>query len=50
MDAVDELKWVKELENAKKEMEKIKEEETVSQKMFRAIKCSKNILNESGEY
>lgn len=36
-DAVDELKRVEELENARKEMEKINGEETVSQKMFRAI-------------
>lgn len=36
-DAVDELKRVEELENAKKEMEKINGEGTVSQKMFRAI-------------
>ena len=36
-DAVDELKWVEELENARKEMEKINGEGTVSQKMFRAI-------------
>ena len=36
-DAVDELKRVEELENARKEMEKINGERTVSQKMFRAI-------------
>ena len=36
-DAVDELKRVEELENARKEMEKISGEGTVSQKMFRAI-------------
>ena len=36
-DAVDELKRVEELENARKEMEKINGEETVSQRMFRAI-------------
>ena len=36
-DVVDELKRVEELENARKEMEKIKGEGTVSQKMFRAI-------------
>lgn len=36
-DAVDELKWVEELENARKEMEKINGEGTVSQRMFRAI-------------
>ncbi|MGI6010843.1 MAG: tyrosine-type recombinase/integrase [Ruminococcus sp.] len=36
-DAVDELKRVEELENARKEMEKINGEGTVSQKMFRAI-------------
>lgn len=34
-DAVDELKQVEELENARKEMEKINGEGTVSQKMFR---------------
>ena len=34
-DAVDELKRVEELENARKEMEKINGEGTVSQKMFR---------------
>ena len=36
-DAVAELKRVEELENARKEMEKINGEGTVSQKMFRAI-------------
>ena len=36
-DAVDELKRVEELENARKEMEKINGEVTVSQKMFRTI-------------
>ena len=36
-DAVDELKRVEELENARKEMEKLSGEGTVSQKMFRAI-------------
>ena len=36
-DAVDELKRVEELENARKEMEKVNGEGTVSQKMFRAI-------------
>lgn len=36
-DAVDELKRVEELENARKEMEKLNGEGTVSQKMFRAI-------------
>ena len=36
-DAVDELNRVEELENARKEMEKINGEGTVSQKMFRAI-------------
>lgn len=36
-DAVDELKRVEELENARKEMEKINGEGTVSQKVFRAI-------------
>lgn len=36
-DTVDELKRVEELENARKEMEKINGEGTVSQKMFRAI-------------
>ncbi len=36
-DAVDELKRVEELENARKEMEKINGEGTVAQKMFRAI-------------
>ena len=36
-DAVDELKRVEELENARKEMEKLNEEGAVSQKMFRAI-------------
>ena len=36
-DAVDELKRVEELENARNEMEKINGEGTVSQKMFRAI-------------
>ena len=36
-DAVDELKRGEELENARKEMEKINGEGTVSQKMFRAI-------------
>ena len=36
-DVVDELKRVEELENARKEMEKINGEGTVSQKMFRAI-------------
>ena len=36
-DAVDELKRVEELENARKEMEKINGEGTVSQKMFRII-------------
>ena len=36
-DAVDELKWVEELENARKEMEKINGEGTVSQKMFRVV-------------
>lgn len=36
-DAVDELKRVEELENARKELEKINGEGTVSQKMFRAI-------------
>lgn len=36
-DAVDELKRVEELENSRKEMEKINGEGTVSQKMFRAI-------------
>lgn len=41
-DIVDELKWVEELENARKEMEKINGEETISQKMFRAISYGKN--------
>ena len=36
-DAVDELKRVEELENARKEMKKINGEGTVAQKMFRAI-------------
>ena len=36
-DAVDELKRVEELENARKEVEKINGEGTVSQKMFRII-------------
>ena len=36
-DAVDELKRVEELESARKEMEKLNGEGTVSQKMFRAI-------------
>ncbi len=36
-DAVDELKQMEEPENARKEMEKLNGEETVSQKMFRAI-------------
>ena len=36
-DAVDELKRVEELENARKEMEKINGEGAISQKMFRAI-------------
>ena len=36
-DAVDELKRVEERENARREMEKINEEGTVLQKMFRAI-------------
>ena len=36
-DAMDELKRVEELENARKEMEKINGEGTVSQKMFRII-------------
>ena len=36
-DALDELKRVEELENARKEMEKITGEGKVSQKMFRAI-------------
>lgn len=36
-DAVDELKRVEELENARKEMEKLNGEGAVSQKMFRAI-------------
>ena len=36
-DAVDELKRVEELENARKEMEKVNGEGAVSQKMFRAI-------------
>ena len=36
-DAVDELKRVEELENARKEMEKINGEGTVSQKMFRVV-------------
>ncbi len=36
-DAVDELKRVEELENTRKEMEKINGEGTVSQKMFRAF-------------
>ena len=36
-DAADEVKRVEELENARKEMEKINGEVTVSQKMFRTI-------------
>ena len=36
-DATDELKRMEELENARKELEKNKEEKSVSQKMFRAI-------------
>lgn len=36
-DATDELRWMDELENARKELEKNKEEKPVSQKMFRAI-------------
>ena len=36
-DAVDELKWVEELENARKEMEKINGEGAVLQKIFWAI-------------
>ena len=36
-DATDELKRMEELENARKELEKNKEEKPVSQKMFRAI-------------
>lgn len=36
-DATDELKRMKELENARKELEKNKEEKHVSQKMFWAI-------------
>ena len=36
-DAVDELKRVEELENARKEMEKLNGEGAISQKMFRAI-------------
>ena len=36
-DAVDELKRVEELENARRELEKNKEEKPVLQKMFRAI-------------
>ena len=36
-DATDELKRMEELEKARKELEKDKEEKPVSQKMFRAI-------------
>ena len=36
-DATDELKRMEELENARKELEKNKEEKHASQKMFRAI-------------
>lgn len=36
-DATDELKRMEELENARKELEKNKEDWPVSQKMFRAI-------------
>ena len=36
-DATDELKRMEELENARKELEKNKEEKPVSQKIFRAI-------------
>lgn len=36
-DDANELKRMKELENARKELEKNKEEKPVSQKMFRAI-------------
>jgi len=36
-DATDGLKRMEELENARKELEKNKEEKPVSQKMFRAI-------------
>lgn len=36
-DATDELKRMEELENARKELEKPKEENPISQKMFRTI-------------
>ncbi len=36
-DAADELKWMEDLEVARKELEKAKGEKPVSQKMFRAI-------------
>lgn len=36
-DAADELKRMEESESARKELEKVKEEKPVSQKMFRAI-------------
>ena len=36
-DAADELKWIEELADARKELEKVKGETPVSQKMFRAI-------------
>ena len=36
-DAADELKWMEELMDARKELEKVKGENPVSQKMFRAI-------------
>ena len=36
-DATDELRRMEDLENARKELEKNKEEKPVSQKMFRAI-------------
>ncbi|MCM1156450.1 MAG: tyrosine-type recombinase/integrase [Roseburia sp.] len=36
-DAEDELKWVKDLEDVRKELDKAKGEKAVSQKMFRAI-------------
>ena len=36
-DAEDELKWLEDLQNARKELERTQGEKTVSQKMFKAI-------------
>ena len=43
-DAADELKRMEELADARKELEKVKGENPVSQKMFRAILYRKNTM------